>query len=108
MGIGTVAVLGAGTLGTALARGWVRAGLLEPEAVHLTRRHAGDLEPFAAEGFATGTDNCEAVRRADVVVVAVRPGQAPALLAELRPTLDPARHIVISLAARIVASKATS
>ncbi|NNK62422.1 MAG: pyrroline-5-carboxylate reductase [Gemmatimonadetes bacterium] len=99
MDVGTVAVLGAGTLGAALARGWVRAGLVRPGALHLTRRHTEDLTPLAVEGFSTGTDNVEAVRRADVVVVAVRPAQAPPLLASLRPTLDPTRHIVVSIAA---------
>jgi hypothetical protein len=45
----TVAGLGGGNLGAALANGWARSGRLAPVRVHVTRRHAHKLADRAAE-----------------------------------------------------------
>lgn len=95
----TVAVLGAGTLGRSLARGWVEAGLLEPGRIHMTRRFTEELDALRDEGFRVGTDNTAAVAAADTVLVSVRPTQVAAVLEEIRPALDPERHTVVSVAA---------
>lgn len=92
-----VAILGGGNLGTVLARGWVRAGRFEPPAVVLTRRHPEKLEALRAEGYRILTSNVDAVRGAELVVLAVQPQQLPDLLAEIGPSLDPARHRLISV-----------
>jgi pyrroline-5-carboxylate reductase len=93
----TIAVLGGGNLGRALAQGWVAAGLVQPGQVHLTRRRTGKLADLEAAGFQVGDDNRAAVARAERVVLAVQPQQLDPLLAEIRDALDPARHRVISV-----------
>ena len=65
-----VAVLGGGNLGQAMARGWVSSGVLEPDQVWITRRHADKLAELEAAGFHTGSDNRAAVSQADTVVLA--------------------------------------
>jgi len=95
-GPGSLAILGGGNLGGALARGWARTGVLPAAAIRITRRDAGKLEPLAQEGFATGTDNAAAVGATDAVVLAVQPQQLPELAGQIRPALDPGRHRVIS------------
>jgi pyrroline-5-carboxylate reductase len=104
-GPSSVAVLGAGTLGRSLARGWVEAGLLTPEQIHVTRRDPDDLGDMATEGFAVGTDNPAAVAAANTVLVSVRPAQVAAVLAEIRPVLDPDRHTVVSVAAGLTLAR---
>jgi pyrroline-5-carboxylate reductase len=93
---GRLAILGGGNLGQALARGWAADGRLSPSSIRITRRDAEKLQPLAAEGFATGTDNAAAAREADVVVIAVQPQQMERLIEEVRGAIDPARHRVIS------------
>lgn len=92
-----VAILGGGNLGVALARGWVRAGRFAAPQVIVTRRHASRLASLAAEGFAVGTSSAEAVREADLIVIAVQPQQLDALFADIAPHIDPSRHRVISV-----------
>jgi pyrroline-5-carboxylate reductase len=92
-----LAILGSGNIGTAIARGLVRARHLPAEEVRLTRRHEAPLKPLAAEGFATGTDNRAAVKEAATVILAVQPQQLDALLDEIRGDLDPGRHVVVSV-----------
>lgn len=82
-----ITIVGAGNIGQALARGWVRGGGYLPASITLTRRHGEALEPLAAEGFATATDNAAAVATADVVVVAVQPAQLMDVLTEVAPVL---------------------
>jgi pyrroline-5-carboxylate reductase len=92
-----VAILGAGSLGQAIAHGLVRAKLYEPKEIILTRRHIDQLAPLDAVGFETFQDNQEAVAKAQVVIMAVQPQQVNALLADIRDSLDPQRHILISV-----------
>jgi pyrroline-5-carboxylate reductase len=92
-----VAILGGGNLGQALARGWVASWKCDPGQITITRRHAEALEPLAAQGFAVTTDNVEAVGRADTVLIAVQPQQLVVLLEEIRESLDPERHVLISV-----------
>jgi len=94
----SVAVLGGGNLGVALARGWVQSGLFDPSRVHLTRRHAAKLSDLAAEGFRVGSDNRAAVADTDCVVLAVQPAQLEGVLAEIASELDPGRHTLVSIA----------
>ena len=92
-----LAVLGAGNIGTAIARGLVRAGRHQPGGVILTRRKPEALADMAAEGFAVGADNRAAVRRAATVLIAVQPQQLDALLDEIAPELRADRHVLVSV-----------
>jgi pyrroline-5-carboxylate reductase len=91
-----IAILGAGNIGGAIARGLVQSGLFSPALITLTRRKQEALVPFAAEGFATSTDNAEALRAADLLILAVTPQQLDLLLSEIRPRLEK-RHAVVSV-----------
>jgi len=96
--IQSVAILGGGNLGRALATGWTASGLFQPADVHLTRRHADKLADLGEQGFVVGSDNGAAAAKADVVVVAVQPGQIKEVLDEIAPVLQADRHAVISVA----------
>ncbi len=96
-----IGFLGAGKMATALARGWLAAGLASAD-----RLAASDPLPAARDAFAAATgaraaaDNRAVVAASDVLVLAVKPQTLKALLAEVRPAVGP-RHLVVSVAAGV-------
>jgi pyrroline-5-carboxylate reductase len=96
-----IAFLGAGKMATALARGWIAAGLLSPENCRGSDPVAAAREGFAAEtGGACGCDNREVVESSAVLLLAVKPQNMAELLAEIAPVVT-GQHLVISIAAGI-------
>ncbi len=97
--------LGAGKMATALAIGFIRAGLVAPGKVI-----ASDLSEGAAAGFAketganTTSSNLRVVESASVLVLAVKPDQVPGVLNEIREKFTP-NHLLISIAAGVSLAK---
>ena len=96
-----IGFVGAGQMATALANGFLRAGLISAD-----RLLACDALPAAVERFAKATgartvpSNAEATQQADVVILAVKPQHLPGVLDELRGKLT-AQQLVISIAAGV-------
>ena len=93
----SLAILGGGNLGQALARGFVASGALQPDRVHVTSLHLPGLVGLEADGYPTGSDNLAAIQGADTILIAVQPQQITDLLDDIRGDLDPDRHKVISV-----------
>jgi pyrroline-5-carboxylate reductase len=93
-----IAVIGAGNLGSAIARGIVRAGLRSPGDVYLTHLDPQEIADLAAQGHPTGRDNAEAVSHSGVVVMSVQPQDVHEVLEGIAPGLDPERHVLVSTA----------
>src|SRR5438128_1279500 len=60
----TIAVLGTGIMGAAMARNWLKAG----EQVRVWNRTRAKAEPLGADGAGVATDPATAVDGADTVV----------------------------------------
>jgi pyrroline-5-carboxylate reductase len=95
----TVAIVGAGAMGEALAHGLLGAGWDASGVILVARRDQRASEVSKATGLDCGLD-VAAVAGRDVVVVAVKPDDVPAVLPELRDAVHPG-GIVISLAAGV-------
>lgn len=95
----TVAVIGAGKLGEALLAGLLRAGHAPADLVVTARRAARAAELTQCYGV-RAVSNTVAAGEADTLVVAVKPQDMAALLAELGPAVLPDR-LVVSMAAGI-------
>jgi pyrroline-5-carboxylate reductase len=96
-----IGFLGAGQMATALARGWLAAGLARPERIAASDPLPQARQAFTAETGITATaDNREVVASADLVVLAVKPQNMTALMADVRTAVTP-RHLVVSIAAGI-------
>jgi pyrroline-5-carboxylate reductase len=87
-------------MATALARGWVTAGLTAADRVLASDPLPAAREAFAAGGLRAGADNRAVVAECDLLVLAVKPQQMKALLEEIRPQLT-ARHLLVSVAAGV-------
>ena len=96
-----IGFLGAGKMASALAKGWLHAGLAAAD-----RLSAADPLPAARDSFAkeTGSWTCannhEIVARSDLLVLAVKPQNMASLLAEIKPAVS-SEHLTVSIAAGV-------
>jgi pyrroline-5-carboxylate reductase len=93
----TIAVIGAGTMGETLLSGLLRSGWSADRLVATERRPDRAKELSERYGIRI-VDNDVAVAEADVLVITVKPQDAPALMAELGPIV-PASKLVVSICA---------
>ena len=93
--------LGAGKMATALAIGLIKAGLVSPARMVASDVNAEARAHFTeATGAVTTTANAQVTEQTKVLFIAVKPGQVPELLSEIRPFVQPG-HLVVSIAAGI-------
>ncbi len=93
----TVAVIGAGTIGEVLLSGLLRAGWPVDRLVATDRRPERAAELTQRYGIRM-VDNATAAAEADVLVVAVKPQDAEALMIEIGPKV-PASKLIVSICA---------
>ena len=103
-----IAILGAGNMGGAVARGLVRSGVgstadkaVKAGDITVTAGHDSTLEAFRKEGFETDTDNAKAVKGADIVMIAVKPAIVPKVLEEIKDELNFSSQTLVCIAAGI-------
>jgi pyrroline-5-carboxylate reductase len=96
-----IGFLGAGQMATALAKGWLAAGLSRADRIVAGDPLLAARDKFHATTQArTTADNREIVAAADVLVIAVKPQSMAALLAEIKPPVT-MRHLIVSIAAGV-------
>ena len=94
-----VGFIGAGRMATALAKGLITAGFVAAERVVATDVVAAALQSFADQTGARTVEGTSAVvNDSDVIVLAVKPQQMPAVLDEISRLLTD-RHLIITIAA---------
>jgi len=101
----TLGFLGAGKMATALAKGFLRAGVLAPQRVLASDPFPAAREQFARDTGARSLDsNGEVAAQAAVLILAVKPDQVVAVLAAIRDRLT-ADHLILSIAAGVTLAK---
>jgi pyrroline-5-carboxylate reductase len=96
-----VAVLGAGKMGGILLQAFLKQNLFAPEQIHATVGHAERALALSTQwGVDVTTNNLEAARQSDLILLGVKPLQVPGLLEEIRPALTTAKTL-ISFAASV-------
>ena len=96
----TLAVLGAGNIGSALLGGLLRGADMPADRLRATRRNPAALDDLVGRfpGITVTTDNAEAVRGATIVVVSVKPQNAAELFASVGPHLETGTLVLTTLA----------
>ncbi|HVY09239.1 MAG TPA: pyrroline-5-carboxylate reductase [Mycobacteriales bacterium] len=95
----TVAILGAGKMGEALMSGLLRSGRPAAELL-FTEKHDDRAAALTAEYGVEAVSAAEAAKRADTLVVAVKPQEIDVLLDELSGSVTP-DTLIVSIAAGI-------
>ena len=96
-----IAVLGAGKMGGILLQAFLKQNLFAPEQIHATVGHQEKAIALSTQwGVDVGTDNLEAVRQSDLILIGVKPFQVPDLIKTIEPALS-AQKTIVSFAASV-------
>jgi pyrroline-5-carboxylate reductase len=96
-----LAVLGAGKMGGILIDAFLKQGLVSPKHIFATVQHAArGRKNTSLLGVAVGNDNREAVRRADVILLCVKPQTVAQVIDEIKTELTE-KKLLISIAASV-------
>ncbi|MDD5138977.1 MAG: pyrroline-5-carboxylate reductase [Verrucomicrobiales bacterium] len=100
-----IGFLGAGKMATALARGFVRAELVTPKEIIASDPFETARKNFAGEvGAKTSPTNIAVAQFATVLILATKPDQVAAALAEISRAFTK-NHLLISIAAGVTLAK---
>lgn len=92
-----VAVIGGGNIGSSVAKGLVKSGTVGAGEMTVTNIVLDVIQPLEDElGIRITTDNRQAIRESDIVIVALKPYVGPHVLQDLKDCFDPQRHILVS------------
>lgn len=100
MKIGKVAIIGAGNMGGAIVNGLLKSGYIEASSISISDPRKNTLEVFEAKGVNTFQDNMEAVKTADIVILAVKPYHIEKVIDGIKPALT-LEKIIVSIAAGV-------
>ena len=100
-----IAIIGAGNMGGAIARGLAKGTIIKVEHICVSNPSSGKLEALKSEfpAIQVTHNNVEAVQDADMVVLAVKPWFIEQVVKEL--PLDAEKQILVSVAAGITFSQ---
>jgi pyrroline-5-carboxylate reductase len=104
-GIHDLAIIGAGNMAEAIARGVLKAKLIEPERMIAADVSAERRRLFQEElGISAVAENAEATKGAKMILLSVKPQQMENALRALRPSLSEST-LIVSIAAGVGTEK---
>ena len=92
-----IAIIGGGNLGASIAEGLINSGFSKPADIMVTRRNLNPIQYLAQKKVKLSTDNLEALKFADLIILAVKPFQIDAILQELNPGFRIKNHVLVSV-----------
>ncbi|MFB5945567.1 pyrroline-5-carboxylate reductase [Albibacterium profundi] len=92
-----VTIIGSGNIGLSLASGLVNRSYCKAEDITLTRRNLKHLSAQSAEGYLTSDNNADAIKGADIIVLAVLPQQLNEVISQIDGNIIPEKQLVVSV-----------
>ena len=98
-----VTIIGSGNIGGAIARGLALGTVVKAQDITCTDRSQALLDRVKTwnSDFAVTLDNAEAVRKANIIIIAVKPWMVQPALEEIKPHIDYNRQVLVSIAAGV-------
>jgi pyrroline-5-carboxylate reductase len=95
-----IAIIGVGNMGSAIAAGLIKSGFMKPSDIIATDKRESSLEEMKKLGVTVSTDNLEAVKAAEVVLLAVKPYHIAQVIDEIKSELN-SDKIMMSIVAGV-------
>src|ERR1700748_1022970 len=92
-----IAIIGGGNLGTAIAEGLIQSGVVSPMHILITKRNIHTLHELERKGVLVSDRNEDAVRYADLVILAVKPFQVNDILLSLKDEFTRPEQVLVSV-----------
>lgn len=89
-----IAIIGGGNLGTAIAEGLLKSKFCKASAITVTKRNISTLKSIKEKGIGVTDNNNEAVKKSDVVILAVKPFQVSEVLNSIVKDLDEGKILI--------------
>lgn len=93
-----IAIIGAGAMGGAMARGLIEASFCTPDELTVSNPHHDKLEPLQQIGVNVTLSNKEAARGAELVVMAVKHWILPDVASEISDSLSETKEVAAIVA----------
>ena len=87
MSTSSIAILGCGNIGSAIAKGFKHSGM-KADKITLTRRKIEHLLDLKDDGYVITEDNVSAVKKSQIIILATGPNQIMGLLDNVSPIID--------------------
>lgn len=93
-----LAIIGAGNMGSAIGLGLVKSGAINPNNLYISDFNSDSLKKFEDIGAKVFSNNTEAVKEAEAIVLAVKPNIYPSVLEELSIADNIDKKLIITIA----------
>jgi len=91
-----IAIIGGGNLGTAIAEGLLKSKFCKAADIAITKRNITTLKALSDKGVFVTANNNEAIKKSELVLLAVKPFQVADVIAGLKKDLS-AKHVLVSV-----------
>lgn len=91
-----IAIIGGGNLGTAIAEGLLNSKFCKAADISITKRNITTLKHLADRGVFVTADNNDAVKKSELVLLAVKPFQVAEVISNLKKDIT-AKHVLVSV-----------
>lgn len=99
-----IAIIGGGNLGTAIAEGLLESRFSKASGIIVTKRNTATLNTLAKKGIGVTDDNASAVKKSEVIILAVKPFQVEEVLNGIKKELSKDK-ILISVVTGVTISE---
>ena len=96
-----IAIIGCGNLGLSIVHGLMAGNTIPPSNIYVTKRHLETLKEIKNSGVKMTSDNGQAIRESDIILVALKPYNILDVLIGIKQHFDPKRHVLVSMATGI-------
>jgi pyrroline-5-carboxylate reductase len=100
-----IAIIGCGNLGLSILNGLLDKKSFRPADITVTKRHIETLSSYSQKGISLQTSNSKAIEASELILLALKPYNISKVLEEIGPSLEPGRHVIISVATGISISQ---